>query len=328
MTNRQTARAFNPFVDEILKHSSIRAATHATSFPGAEIGWHRTDIKLQSEDSEHRYNSRIIAVGYNFLETFGLPLTAGRNFDPSIENDQRSMLLNEEACKMFGFQQSADALGKYVFIGSKKCEVIGVVKNYHYVSLQNKLQPILYFPGSTTNPKYAVKISGENISTTIAFLEKEWKRAYAGNVFRYYFLDDFFDHQYTTDRKLGLLVGSITSIAIIISCLGLFGLSLYAVLRRTKEIGIRKVLGASVHDVVILLSNDLGKIIIAGSVIGVPLAYYIVQLWLQRYTYKIPVDLWLFIIPLLSIIILATVTISYQTVRAARKNPVDSLKYE
>ncbi|MBA4058719.1 MAG: ABC transporter permease, partial [Marivirga sp.] len=215
-----------------------------------------------------------------------------------------------------------------VFIGSRRFEVIGVVKNYHYRSLQNELQPLLYIQGHPRNPRYAIKLSGQDIPETISKIESKWKEAYTGNVFRYHFLDDLFDQQYNAERQIGTIVSVLTVLAIFISCSGLFALSLYAVNHRTKEIGIRKVLGATVSSVMFLLSRDFVRLLVIGVIISIPLAYYALKIWLEKYAHKMPVDGWLFITPVAAVGILAGITISIQTIAAARKNPVESMKYE
>ena len=276
----------------------------------------------------YKYNSRIIAIGTEFLDVFKLPLVTGRNLNPEMESDKKAMLISEEACKMFGFANPQAALANLVFIGSRRFEVIGVVKNYHYRSLQNEIQPLLYIQGHPRNPRYAIKLSGDNIPETISKIESKWKEAYAGNVFQYHFLDDAFNQQYNNERQIGTIVSVLTLLAIFISCSGLFALSLYSVNRRTKEIGIRKVLGATISSVMLLLSRDFARLLVIGIIITIPVSYYALDVWLEKYAYKMPVDSWLFITPVAAVAVLVAITISIQTIAAARKNPVESMKYE
>jgi putative ABC transport system permease protein len=328
LTDARTVEKYETFKHEMSLIADVKGVTYASTFSGREIDWHRTDITLGQENADYRYNSRIIGIGTEFLDVFKLPLVAGRNFSAEIESDDKAMLISEEASKMFGFTAFTDALGKLIFIGSRKFEVIGVVKDYHYRSLQNRIQPILYIQGYPINPRYAIKISAEDIPETISSIEKKWKEAYADNIFKYYFLKEFFDRQYTPDRQMGSIVSGLTLLAIFISCSGLFALALYSVNRRTKEISIRKVFGATVKNVVLLLSGDFFRLIVIGGILAVPLSYLGIRLWLERYAYKMPVTFGLFIIPLAAIFLLALMTISFQTIAAAKKNPVDSMKYE
>ena len=328
LTEAATVHKYETLKHKILQLPNVRGVTYASSFPGAEIDWHRTDITLGEENAAFRYSSRIISIGTEFLDVFELPLLLGRNFDPEMESDSKAMLINEEACKMFGFENYTESLGKIIFVGSRRFEVIGVVGNYHYRSLQNPLQPILYMQGYPRNPAYAIKTSSKNIPEAISAIENHWKEAYIGNVFKYYFLDDFFNRQYISEERAGSIVSGLTLMAIFISSSGLFGLSLYTVSRRIKEIGIRKALGATISSVVLLLSRDIVKLMVVGALITVPIAYLSITHWLESYAYKMSMDVWLFAIPIASIILLTLITISFQTVAAAKRNPVESIKYE
>jgi putative ABC transport system permease protein len=328
LTDATTVDKYQVVKNEILHIPGVKGVTYASSFPGTEIDWHRTDITLGKENADYRYNSRMIAIGTEFIDVFGLTLMAGRNFNPDGESDAKAMIINEKACKMFGFSDFDNALGELVFVGSRRFEVIGVLKNYHFRSLQQEVQPLLYILGYPRGPRYALKISSLEISETISSIESEWKKAYPGNIFGYYFLDDFFDKQYNEDQKAATLVSALALVAIFISCSGLFALSLYSVSGRTKEICIRKVFGASVSNVMLLLSRDFIRLVIIGGILALPLTYQIIKLWLEGYAYKMKFDVWLFMIPLIAVIFLALVTISFQTFSAANKSPVQSMKYE
>jgi putative ABC transport system permease protein len=320
------AQEFEPFRNAVIQIPAVRGITHASSFPGSEIDWHRTDITVGEENVGHRFDSRIIAIGYDFLDVFGLSLIAGRNFYSDSELDQRSMLINEEACRMFGFESYDQALNKLIFIGSKKCEIVGVVKNYHFRSFQHQMQPLLYLKGSGRNSNYAIKISESNVPATIAKIESVWKEAHQGNVFRYYFLDDKFDSQYAGDQRVGEIIAGLTLLAIFISCLGLFALSLYSVSQRVKEIGIRKILGASRLNVMVLLSQDFFKLLVLAAIIGVPLIFAGLTLWLERFAYRMPIGTSLFLWPIAIVALLTLMTISFQTINAAKANPAESIK--
>lgn len=329
LTDATTVNKFEPFRNEILRMSSVTGVTHASSFPGSEIDWHRADITLDEENAPHRYSSRIISIGTEFLDVFDLTLLAGRDFKAELESDRKALLINEKACHMFGFTDIDEAIGKIIFIGSRRFEVIGVIKNYHFRSLQHQLQPILYMQDyAPRGPSYAIKIANQDIPTTIANIEKRWKEAYPNNVFSFYFLDERFNLQYSSDKQVGMIVGVLTLLAVIVSFLGLFGLSLYTVNRRIKEIGIRKVFGASVFNVVSLLSKDYARLVIAGCIIGVPMAYWLLKKWLQAYAYQMPLDISLFLLPISILVLLTAMTVSIKTLKSANINPVNSLRYE
>jgi putative ABC transport system permease protein len=190
------------------------------------------------------------------------------------------------------------------------------------------MQPILFMRGSGQKSNYAINISNQNIAETISSIETKWKQAHSNNVFTYYFLDDKFESQYANEQNIEVIIGGLTLLAIIISCLGLFGLSLYSVSQRTKEIGIRKVLGASVINAAVILSRDFVKLIILGALMGIPFAYLSSRSWLDRFAYKMPVDISLFFWPVCIISLLTLITISFQTIKIARINPVETIKHE
>ncbi|SHH78730.1 putative ABC transport system permease protein [Chryseolinea serpens] len=328
LTDATTVQKFETFQHDLQLLPGVQGVTYASTFAGTEIDWHRMDITVGQENATPRYDSRIVAVGTEFLEVFQLPLLEGRNFDAASENDRKAMLISEAACRRFGFSTNAAALGKLIFVGSRQFEVIGVVKDYHYRSLQTSIEPLLYMEGYPRNPRYAIKIAPENISQTLTAIESKWKEAYAGNVFKYYFLDEFFNRQYNADQKLGTLVSALSLLAAFISCTGLFGLTLYSVNRKVKEIGIRKVFGASVSDVVIFLTRDLLRLIALGGALGMPLVCYGVKAWLEGYAYKMPLGILMFAGPVMIIAALALITTGALTVAAARRSPVDAMKCE
>jgi putative ABC transport system permease protein len=328
LTDQSTIHKYKPFRNEILQSPSVAGVTYASSFPGSEIDWHRADITLNEENAPFRYSSRIVSIGAEFLDVFNLRLLTGRNFNSDNVGDQKAMLINELAAGMFGFEQVDDAIGKLIFVGSRQFEIIGVIENYHFVSLQHKLQPILYMQGYPRNPAYAIRIHQQDMIHTVAAIEQKWKETYPENVFSYYFLDEKFDLQYSSDRQLGILTGVLTALAVVVSFLGLFGLSLYTVSRRKKEIGLRKVFGASVLNIVVLFSKDYAKLVGFGSLIGVPLSYFLINSWLQKYAYQFSLDYSLFTVPVLVLVVLTFGTVSIETTRTANKNPVESLKYE
>lgn len=328
LTDATTVNKFELVKQQLLQIPGVKGVTYASSFPGAEIDWHRTDITLNEENADFRYESRIISIGTEFLDVFELPLQAGRNFNDKIEGDKKAMLISEAASKMFGFTELHQALGKIIFIGSRRFEIIGVVKDHHYRSLQSEIQPVVYMQGYPRNPRYAIKISSQLIAESIPKIEATWKAAYSPNVFKYYFLDDFFNRQYTMELQLANIVTALTLVAIFICCSGLFALSLYSVGRRAKEISIRKVFGATIMNVSVLLSQHFLKLLLFGAFIALPLGYLGARFWLQGYAYKMSLEIWLFLIPVGLVLILAIATTGFQTISAAKKNPVDNMKSE
>jgi putative ABC transport system permease protein len=328
VTDSKSVEKYETVKNEMLRLSSVKGVTNATSFPGREIDWHRTDITLGEENASYKYDSRIIAIGTEFLDLFDVRLVTGRNFDPAIESDKKAMLISEDASRMFGFLSYDDAIGKVIFIGSRRFEVIGVLANYHYRTLQTRIEPVLYMQNYPRGPAFAVKVESDKMEETISQLKAKWEEAYVGNVFRYHFLDEFFDRQYHSEKQVGKIVTTLAILALVIACSGLFALTLYSVDRRAKEISIRKVFGASVSNVVVLLSRDLFTLTLIGGLITIPMMLYTVRQWLKGYAYQMPLNEWMFIVPLFMVVTLVLLTISFHTIGAAKRKPVENIKYE
>jgi putative ABC transport system permease protein len=327
MSNNSSVDRYQPFQTEVLKLPGVKAITFASSYPGSEIDWHRTDITL-GESKDFLYDSRIVAIGTEFLEMFSIPLLAGHNFNPDVLYDSKSLLLNEEACKMFKFFPYEKALGQSISIGSRTFKVVGVVKNYHFRSLQYPLQPVLFMHGYPRAPTYAIKFDARTLSSLLPKLATTWDTFYAGNIFKFEFLEDTFNKQYRSEELVGRVVGLLTFFGMLISCSGLFGLSLYSVNQRLKEIGIRKILGASEGNIVFFLWTEYMLLIIIGSVASITIGYFLVERWLNNYAYKMPITTLLFIIPILAVTAFTIMTISIRTIAAAKQNPANILKHE
>ncbi len=234
--------------------------------------------------------------------------------------------------RALGFATADEALGArlgmYNFQGVSEYEIIGVVKNYHQTSLQTAYQPIGFF-AELYSGDYLVSLAPTaDVSAALADVEQRWASSFPGNPFQYYFLNDHFAQQYQRDEQFGAVLRAFSLMALLIACLGLLGLTRYAVGRRTKEIGIRKVLGASVPQVVVLLSRDAVKLLLLASLVALPLAFAVVQQWLNQYAFRINVIGWWWLLPVGGVFALVLLTVGLQTRRAARANPVDSLRYE
>lgn len=281
-------------------------------------------------------------VDYDFLETFQIPLLAGRDFSRDIPSDRRgatrdpknagNIILNEEAVKRFGWD---NPIGKKVIqvFGELRITytVIGVVRNFHFSSLKNPIGPLKIFLSNRGRLGYlSVRIKPENVQETLAFMEKEWEQINPGYPFEYYFYDSVFERQYQTEEKLQTLFGYFSFLAVFIACLGLFGLASFAAERRTKEVGIRKVFGASNREVVFLLTRNFSRWVLLADIIAWPIAFYAMSRWLGGFAYHIDiVRNWpLFFISGILALVIAWITVGYQAAKAAVSNPVNSLRNE
>jgi putative ABC transport system permease protein len=202
------------------------------------------------------------------------------------------------------------------------------VNDYHQVSLKKPLDPTFCILDPYGGEMYSVRINTTNLPQTVEHVRKSWTKAFPGNPFEYYFLDDFFNRQYANERKFGKLFTVFAMLAIFIGCLGLFGLSAYTASQRIKEIGIRKVLGASVTDITTMLSRDFVKLVVISIVIATPIAWYVMHNWLQEFAYRTAISWWIFAVAGLSALFIALITVSYQAIKAALSNPVKSLRTE
>jgi len=266
------------------------------------------------------------SVDYDFLDTFGLEMAEGRFFSKEYSTDAtESFVVNQAAVKAMEME---NPIGKMLKVWDYKRRIIGVVKDYHFESLRNPIIPMAMRIDPRWYQQACVRISPHRVSDTLAFLEKKWKEGHPRYPFEYQFLDDMIHSLYRSEQSIGTTVTVFTVLALFISCLGIFGLSSYTAEQRTKEIGIRKVLGASVSSVVKHISKEFVFLVIIANVIAWPLAYFLINQWLQRFAYRVAMGWWTFILVGIVIFVLSLLTISWQIIRAATANPVDSLRYE
>ncbi len=262
-----------------------------------------------------------------FLKTYGIQLVAGTNYI-SGDSTHHGFLVNEELLKRFNVKP-ADAIGKLFRLGGNKPEiVIGVVKNFHLFSLQEKIPPCFIVNSSKSYRRVGVKVAAKNLTATIHQIEKVWTAAFPDNLFEYQFLDEQIEEYYKTEVRTGTLINILTCVAIGIGCLGLLGLISFITQQKTKEVGIRKVLGASVANIVLLFSKEFLVLITIAFVIAAPLAWLAMHKWLQDFAYRISIGWGVFILAMFSAMVITLATISFQLFRTARLNPVKSLKSE
>jgi putative ABC transport system permease protein len=274
-------------------------------------------------------------VDEHFIDTYNMEIVRGRNFSKDFPSDpDQSIIINEATARKLGWQE--DALGKEIdalmsMTEMKTYRVIGLIKDYHFLSLHEEIQPLVLYNASPYGGTYyrmSLRVSPENIQETIGFLRSTWREFDSQYPLEFVFLDDQYDALYRTEERLGQLFGIFTALAIIIGCLGLFGLSAYSAEQRTKEIGIRKVLGATTSNVTMLLVREFTKWVLLAVVIAWPVGYYIMHTWLQNFAYRIGLGAGIFLLSALLALVIAMITVAYQAVKAAVANPIESLKYE
>jgi putative ABC transport system permease protein len=315
------------FKSELLQQSEIRGMTVSSCIPGKEITWSPVYGKKLANGTNTEKKIDMIGIDKDFIETYGLKLTAGRNFDQSYQEKINQLILNESAVKYLGFTDAEEAIGKELTSDQGNAHVIGVVRDFNQRSLKELPQPIV-FSNHPWNQYYSIKINQVISDRLIPFLEKTWNSQFPGNPIRYFFLDDYFNNQYQADRKFGQFFQLFSLLAIFIACLGLLGLSSYTISCRTKEIGVRKVNGANITQILALLNKDFVKWVLVSFSIGIPLAWYIMHLWLENFAYKTELSWWIFALAGILALGIALLTVSWQSLKAAIRNPVEALRYE
>jgi len=324
----------NEFVNAIQQLAYIKGAAISSRIPGEELAKinnvNRTDIAMNNQATMTN-----MGVDERFINLYQIKLLAGRNFSPLDYNEDftkvHNLVINETALQQLHFQSPQEAIGKSVTAFNRTWDIIGVVADFHQKSLKSGIEPMLLLPslqGQGRYSQFSVKIDPRQLPATLEAIKKVYASYFPGNVFDFYFLDEKFNRQYSNDYLFGKVFGLFAALAILIACLGLSGLSLLTSTQRTKEIGIRKVLGASVAGIVLLLSKDFIKLVLLAIIIASPVAWYIMHLWLQDFAYRVNISWWIFASAGLLSLLIALLVIGFQTVRSAIANPVNSLRTE
>jgi putative ABC transport system permease protein len=331
---------------EIQKLSMVENITTSSSIPGKAIN---TERFAWREDSEIPVRTKCIYVDDNFFHFYNLEFLAGRQFSPNAINDtaiaQYVTIINEALMHKLGFEKPEDAIGQK--ISWKPKEILGVIKNYHHGSFHNDYIPLqfspegdmwfhsrlgmLLFPDAYTIFSIKLKTTGQShtdLSTTIQKISDLFKTIFPNMLFEHYFLDEYYNRQYVKDISYSKLITIFAILAVFISCIGLFGLSLFIIRQRTKEIGIRKALGASSESLFYLLSRKHLSLVLIASILSIPVAWWGLKQWLQQYAFRIELKWWYFALPILLSLLIALISVGYQTIKATMANPVDALRYE
>jgi putative ABC transport system permease protein len=320
------------FWNDVAKQSFVKEYAASGSVPSKGYNFRTAGFTQPgSKQGDETKSYAFSIVGERFFPTYGIKILAGRNFTKAeVEvdwNDNSKVILNESAIEQLGFKSAEEAVRTKIKWDERYLEVIGVIKDYNHLSVQNKIDPIIFYPQSSSN-FITVRLSPDQMAQKISSLEKIYNGHFSGNPFEYFFIDQNFNNAYATEQQYGSLFTTASIWAIFIACLGLFGLATYTVEARTKEIGIRKVLGASVTNITSLLSKDFLILIVIALLISSPIGYYLMQKWLADFPYRIEIKWWHFAISGILAAIVALISVSYQAIKAALMNPVESLKTE
>jgi len=322
---------FESLRETLLQQSGIAKVCHVTEVPGRQIYWDNGGIYRVGQDQTDGKNYQIVGVDYDFADVFGLEFVAGRNFSREFPADQQSLVLNETATRFMGFDKPESAIGAEVNYWDEIFPIIGVLKDYHQQSLKAAFEPHIFrfMPqGRGTMGMMVIKLHDADTRAAVDAVHQQYDAFFPGNSFDYFFLDDYYNQQYASDVLFGQVYSLFTVLAIFIIVLGIYGLSSFSVTRLTKEIGIRKVLGATVSSILGLLTKEFVILIAVANVIAWPVAYYAMNGWLESFANRTSIGTATFVLAAAATLIVALATVSYQVTRAARANPVKAIRYE
>jgi putative ABC transport system permease protein len=326
---------YGQFRQMLLDQAQVKSVSLSNAVPG--LGTTQmsttTGINLSESTKPMHYNYYLTQIDTSFIDLMGLQLLAGKNFDATTprafpDPANRQIIVNEETLRLWEIPTPDEAIGKRVNFWGTPATIRGVVKNYHYESPKAAHIPIIHLYWPQFDSFASVKFTGGNAKDQLALLKRVYEASFPHSPFNYFFMDSEYDKQYKADDRFQQVFGALTGFAILISCLGLFGLATFTVTKRTKEIGIRKVVGASTTNLLALLSTDFIKTVLIAILIGLPITYLLVKNWLANYASHIELAWWLFAAPSLMVLVLVLVSIGGKTITAALMNPVKSLRSE
>jgi len=317
------------FKEQILNNPNISKFCISTDVPGKQVWWDAGGIARAG--SKEGKNYQIVGIDYDFINVFDFKFASGRNFSKEFPSDSSALILNETASKWLGFENPQSAIGQKVEYWGQIYNVIGVLKDYHQQSVKQAFEPHIFRftpEGRDVRGLFTLTLNTKEIKTTIDDVKKLFDEFFPNNPYEYFFLDEYYNRQYKADEKFGKVFGIFSFLTIFITCLGVIGLSSFTVLQRKKEIGVRKVLGASVFNNIVLLSKNFQILILFAFIFATPISYYVMNYWLESFALRMNFSVDLFIMPLIIVSVITSLTICYHVIKAAIANPVESLKYE
>ncbi|MFC1555797.1 ABC transporter permease [candidate division KSB1 bacterium] len=313
--------------NEFQKHPAVTGVAFSSNIPGGVRSGIYMGDSWERENS--RVNHEVLYVDFDFIPLYNIKMAAGRFFQREYPADTvNGMVINETASKALGFNSADKAVGQEIKGIGRSRTVLGVAKDFHFEGLQSEVRPLAMKFYKDYLGVINLKIQIGNISETLSDIKNQWYTLFPGIPFSYFFLDTQFDRQYNSEEKLGRIFGVFTFLGLFIACMGLFGFASLITERRTKEVGIRKVLGSTAAGVVALLSKEFCLWVLVSNIIAYPIAYFVVFYWLQNFAYTININIGLFVMTSLITLLIAMLTVGFKTIKFAYKNPVDSLRYE
>jgi putative ABC transport system permease protein len=319
------------FKEELSTFGQVRSVTNSVRLPGQRLP-RISNLRRQGQPEDTRYSASVMGIGPDFFDSYNVPIVVGRKFQATDYHmkwsDVDAIIINESTAKILGFASASDAVDKQIFAETRFRRIVGVVADFHQESLKKHKEPMVFNPLYGNGHYLSVKIDQGSEHEVVSLAANAFNKFFPGNIFDYSFLEDSFNTNYSDDRRFSKVTSVFTFLAIVISALGLISLAAHAATLRTKEVGIRKVLGASTVNVLSLLSMDFMKPVFIASILSLPLSYLLLDLWLAQYAYHITLSWHLFVIPTIIMIAVAWITLSLQLSKAAGANPADTLKHE
>jgi ABC-type antimicrobial peptide transport system permease subunit len=314
------------FKYQLLQNRNVKAVSFASDVPSSENNW-GTNFYFNNSNKDIGFATFMKFGDADYFKTYGLQFAAGRGYD--VSDTVKQYVVNETFIHKLGIQNPEQAIGKMVKLGGGKWKpIVGVVKDFKTNSLRETIKPLVIAPAKGYEGQLGIKIETANLSKTVAELQKLWANTYPEYAYNGYFLDERIAQFYEQENKMALVYKVFAGIAIFISCLGLYGLVSFMAVQRTKEVGVRKVLGASVTSIVFLFSKEFMVLIGISFIVAMPTAWYIMNGWLQTFVYRISMSAWIFVLAIVSSLLIAWITVGYKAVKAALANPVKSLRSE
>ena len=326
-------KTFEAFRTQMLDDPGIKSLTRSSRIPTGRLLDEQT-LKVSDNGKEMPVNADVkyVLADMDFISSYGIPMKAGRDFSREYPSDSVGFIINETAARALGWKSMSDAVGKNIVYGDRRGRIVGVMGDFNFESLHQQISPMVITPlGTGIAGSYgyiSVRVNGKDLPAALAHIADTWKRFLPQTPYDYNFLDDNFNTLYKAETRQVGIFSLFAGIAIFIACLGLLGLSAFTISQRIKEIGIRKVLGAGTGSIVRLVSIDFLKLVLVAAVVAFPVAWFAMHQWLEGFAYRVPMNAWVFALAALVALLVAFVTISVQTIKAAVANPVKSLRTE
>lgn len=318
---------YETFKTEIIRNSGIKTIASSSNVPGMEIFW-TNGIKRDEEARDKFKIIYIASIDYDYIPSYDIDLLTGRNYSKDFPTDTGAIILNKAAIDFLGFSSVEEALNEKVTFWGQPKTIVGIVDNYKQMSVKNDVAPIAFPLQSWRGSYFTLNLETSDYQDAFDDAQAKYQRAFPGNPFDYFFLDEHFNRQYKNERKFSRVFTLFAGFAILVACLGLFGLSSFSALQKTKEIGIRKAIGADVSNIVVLLSREFMILVLVANLIAWPVIYLVMDAWLNNFAERIAFQIPVFLVSGILVVLIAFLTVAYKTIVTARSNPVTALRYE